>query len=266
MNIVTAADTGFFHCLKELASSVRKFYNRPLIVYDIGLTQQQKQQLDSVAIIIPIEISEKVDHKGRSLICSTGIASTRATHKPFCVKKYFESYREPMILVDADCLFTAKVEESGFDVAVTKAPSKDKNAVYENGVINSGVIFFNTPAAELVDRWALECEKEKTTDQKAISDVLSETIDWDKFNQLQDWHSLKVKVLDARIYNDYHLTKKGKILHFINTKHEKVFFEQLMVAHNQGRDIRKLFARIKRGKVSRTEKIFNKLKSIFSNK
>lgn len=262
MNIVTAADSGFFHCLKELADSVRKFYGKPLIVYDIGLTQEEKQQLD--ATIIPIEISEKVNHKGCSLICSTGIASTRATHKPFCVKKYFESHSEPMILVDADCLFTARVEESGFDVAVTRAPSKKKNVIYENGILNSGVIFFDTSAAELVDRWAVECEKEKTTDQKAISDILSETIDYDSFNKLQDWHGLKVKVLDARTYNDYHLTKKGKILHFINTKHDKNIFEQLMVGYNKGKDIRKLFAKIKRGKVSRTEKIIRKIKSIFS--
>ena len=263
MNIVTASNSKYAHCLRELANSVRKFYDKPLIVYDIGLTQEEKQQLD--ATVIPIEISEKVDHKGRSLICNTGIASTRATHKPFCVKKYFESCSEPMILVDADCLFTARVEESGFDVAVTRVPSK-KNVIYENGVLNSGVIFFNTPAAELVDRWAVECEKEKTTDQKAISDILSETINWDRFNKLQDWHGLKIKVLDARKYNDYHLTKKGKILHFINTRHDKNIFEQLMVAYNQGKDIRKLFAKIKRGKISRTEKIFNKLKSIFSKK
>lgn len=261
MNIVTAADSGFFHCLKELADSVRKFYDKPLIVYDIGLTQDEKQQLD--ATIIPIEISEKVDHKGRSLICNTGIASTRATHKPFCVKKYFESYHEPMILVDADCLFAARAEESGFDVAVTRAPSKDKNAVYENGIINSGVIFFNTPAAQLVDRWALECEKEKTTDQKAISDVLSEMIDWDRFNKLQDWHDLKIKVLDARKYNDYHLTKKGKILHFINTKHDKAIYEKLIAGYKQGKDIRKMFRWIKRGKKTRIERLMENIRKLF---
>ena len=200
MNIVTAADKDFFHCLNELAVSVRKFYDKPLIVYDIGLTEEQKQQLD--AIVIPIEIDDKVNHRGKSLICDTGIASTRATHKPFCVQHYFQNYDEPMILVDADCLFTAKVEEYGFDVAVTRGLSKNKDVVYQNGLINSGVIFFNTSCNELLQRWACECEKDKTTDQKALSDILSETIDWDRFNQLQNWNGLKIKVLDARIYND----------------------------------------------------------------
>ncbi|HBG77662.1 MAG TPA: hypothetical protein DDW84_02270 [Phycisphaerales bacterium] len=115
MNIVTAADSGFFHCLRELAESVRKFYDKLLLVYDLSLTDDEKRQLD------------------------------------------------------------------------------------------------------------------------------------------------------ARIYNDYHLTKKGKILHFINTRHDKAIFEQLVAAYKKGKDMRKLFAKIKRGKVSCTERILGKLKSIFSN-
>ncbi|MGA2914820.1 MAG: hypothetical protein ABSE89_02210 [Sedimentisphaerales bacterium] len=263
MNIVTAGDSGFFHCLKELADSVRRFYNKPVILYDIGLTDEQKNQID--AIIIPIRITEKVNHKGSSLLASSGIPSTRATHKPFCVRHYFENFSEPMILVDADCLFTTRVEETGFDMGVTFYKSKKKHIDYYNGVINSGVIFFNCPAEKLVDAWAIECEKEKTTDQKAISDVLSQTINWKISNKVQDWNGLKIKIFDARIYNDYHLTNKGKILHFINTKHNKDFFEQLMTAYREDKDIRKLFAKIKRGKVSRTERILQKLKSIFSN-
>lgn len=263
VNIVTASDNNFYHCLKELADSVRHFYNKPIIVYDIGLTDEQKKQLD--AVIIPIEISEKVNHKGKSLLAPSGIPSTRATHKPFCVRHYFKNYSEPMIMVDADCLFTTKVEETGFDVGVTFYKSKNKNIDYYNGVINSGVIFFNSPAEKLVDAWAIECEKEKTTDQKALSDVLSQTINWKISDKTHDWNGLKIKIFDARIYNDYHLTDKGKILHFINTKHDKIFFEQLMIAYKEGKDIRKLFAKVKRGKVSRTERILNKIKSIFSN-
>ena len=263
MNIVTASDAGFFHCLKELACSVRRFYNKPLIVYDIGLTQEQKQQLD--ATIIPIEISEKVNHKGRSLLCDTGIPSTRATHKPFCVRHYFENYTEPMILIDADCLFTTRVEETGFDVGVTFYKSK-KQIDYANGAINSGVIFFNSPAAKLVDTWALECENEKTTDQKALSDVLGQTIDWKISGKVQDWHGLKIKIFNARIYNDYHLTKKGKILHFINTKHNKYIYEKLIDGYKQGKDTRKMFRWIKRGKKTRLERVFENLANLVKSK
>jgi hypothetical protein len=43
-NIVTACDANFFRCLEELAKSVRKFYGKPVIVYDLGLTEEQKQR------------------------------------------------------------------------------------------------------------------------------------------------------------------------------------------------------------------------------
>ena len=263
MNIVTACDASFFHCLKELAESVRQFYNKPVILYDIGLTDEQKKQID--AVTIPIKITEKVNHKGKSLLASSGIPSTRATHKPFCVRHYFENFSEPMILVDADCLFTTRVEETGFDVGVTFYKSK-KQIDYCNGAINSGVIFFNSPAEKLVNAWAIECEKEYTTDQKAISDVLSRTINWKISGKAQDWYGLKIKIFNARIYNDYHLTKKGKILHFINTKHDKYIYEKLIEGYKQGKDIRKMFRWIKRGKKTRLERVFENITNFVKSK
>jgi hypothetical protein len=261
MNIVTAGDARFFHCLKELADSIRKIYNKPVILYDIGLTDEQKKQID--AVIIPIKITEKVNHKGRSLLAPSGIPSTRATHKPFCIRHYFENFSQPMILVDADCLFTTRVEETGFDVGVTCHKSRKKQVNYYNGIINSGVIFFNSPAEKLVNCWAEECEKEFTTDQKALSDVLSQTINWNIFNKVQDWHGLKIKIFNAKIYNDFHLTKKGKILHFINTKHDKFIYEKLIKGYKEGKDIRKMFRWIKRGKKTRLERISDNITNFF---
>jgi len=257
MNVVTACDAVFFHCLRELADSVRKFYCKPVIVYDLGLTEENKEQLD--AIVIPISVDEEVNHKGRSLLDPSGIPNTRATHKPFCVKHYFGNYTDPMIFVDSDCLFTQRVEETGFDVGVTYAPRKRKDIIYYNGIINSGVIFFNVAATELVDRWAEECKKEKTTDQKALSDVLSETVDFKDYKRIQQWHGLKIKIFDARIYNDYHLTKKGKILHFINTRHREDIYKKLIEGHRKGEDIRKIFREVKRGKKSRVKLLMDKL-------
>jgi len=258
MNIVSGGDSNVFHCLKELAVSVRRFYGKPIIIYDIGLTAEQKKQLDAVVVTIPI--AREVNCKGKAFLSPEGIPSTRATHKPFCVKHYFENHQEPMIMVDADCLFTQRVEETGFDVGVTYyRPKNPEQIYYYNGIINSGVIFFNSPATELVNRWAKECKNENTTDQKALSDVLSETINWDKYKQIQDWHGLKIKIFDARIYNDYHLTKKGKILHFITSKHQKDYYEKLIDGYKQGKDIRKMFREIKRGKKSHIKSIAEKL-------
>ena len=105
-------------------------------------------------------------------------------------------------------------EEKGFDVAVTYTPPrKGEQIYYYNGIINSGVIFFNTPATELVNRWAENCYQENTTDQKALSDVLEETINFQEYKKIQQWGGLKIRIFDTKIYNDFHLTRKGKILH-----------------------------------------------------
>ncbi|MFH1615458.1 MAG: hypothetical protein ABIG61_10310 [Planctomycetota bacterium] len=262
MNVVTASDDGFFHCLKELACSVKKYYDKPIIVYDLGLSEEHKKQFE--AVIIPIQIDETVDHKGTSLLSPGGIPSTRATHKPFCVKHYFQYYTEPMIFVDADCLFTQKVEETGFDVGVTYTPPrKGKRVYYYNGVINSGVIFFNTPACELVDCWARQCRRKDTTDQKALSDVIEETVVLRDYKRIQQWHGLKIKIFDTAAYNDFHLTGKGKILHFINTKHDKDIYERLIAGYKKGKDIRAMFREIKRGRKSRPKIIKEKFIAFF---
>lgn len=152
MNIVTTADSKFAHCLKELAKSVRKYYGKPLIIYDLGLTEDDKKQID--AEIIPFRVDDEVNYRGSAYLSPDGHESTRATHKPFCVRHYYENYNEPMILVDADCLFTERVELTGFDFGITYAPPrKNKKVVYYNGRFNSGVMFFNTPMFGLIDKW-----------------------------------------------------------------------------------------------------------------
>ncbi|MBN1457533.1 MAG: hypothetical protein JW912_06760 [Sedimentisphaerales bacterium] len=263
MNIVTTADTKFTHCLKELAKSVRKYYAKPLIVYDLGLTEEDKKQID--AVIIPFKVDDEINYQGSAYLAPDGHENIRATHKPFCVRHYFENYNEPMILVDADCLFTERVELTGFDFGFTYAPPrKNKKVIYYNGRFNSGVMFFNTPVFDLIDKWQQECRRDNTTDQKAIFDVLDRSIDWKNYTLPQKWKNYSIKILDPAIYNDYHLTKKGKILHFITSKHQKDIFEKLMEGFYQGKDIRKMFRLIKRGKQSRLASLIDSIKNLFS--
>ena len=118
MNIVTSSDSNFFHCLQGLAETVRKHYGKQVICYDVGLTDEQKKTVD--AQVIPIEID--VDFKGYATFMKHSTIQTQAiktTHKPFCVSHYFENFNEPMMLVDADCTFTERVEETDFDLGVT---------------------------------------------------------------------------------------------------------------------------------------------------
>ena len=240
MNIVTSADSNFFHCLEGLAASVRKHYGKQVIVYDVGLTDEQIQSVD--AKVIPIKID--VDFKGYATFMKHSTIETKAiktTHKPFCVTHYFQNYSEPMILVDADCSFTAKVEETGFDLGVTL---RRKNRIDTTnpwiGILNAGVIFFNTYTEEFIPTWAKCCQKDNTTDQKELSEILGETIDWKHYNKIYEWHGTKVKVFDASIYNDVRL-KNGKIFHYKGKRHDKGIYEKLIQAQMEGKNVYKLF-------------------------
>jgi len=257
MNIVTSADSKFFHCLPKLAESVRKFYDKQLIVYDVGLTRDEKNCLDAHIIQITID----VDFYNYAIFKK--VLFIRATHKPFCVKHYFENYSEPMILVDADCLFRERVEEYDFDVGVTLKPREriDVSNHY-TGVLNSGVIFFNTNSAELINRWMNECQKSNSTDQKALTDILSETIDWKHYDKIYDWHGLRVKVFKTDDYNDYYL-KNGKIFHFKGERHKKDIYEKLIREENQRTDLYQTFKELTRRrrkswKESLTKRLFRK--------
>jgi hypothetical protein len=235
MNIVTSSDSNYFHCLEVLAESVRKHYGKRVIVYDVGLTEQQRNSID--AEVISIEIA--VDFRGYT-DKATG-AYIKTTHKPFCVKHYFENYSEPMIFVDADCMFMERVEEKGFDVGVTlRRPGRIDLSDYYGGILNAGVIFFNTKSSELVEEWIKRCQKENTTDQKELSEMLSETIDWKRYNKIYDWHGLKIKVFNAKKYNDVQL-KNGKIFHYKGKRHTKEVYEQLLQAQKNGGDLYDLF-------------------------
>jgi len=261
VNVVTSTDSNFFHCLKGLAESIKKYYGKKLIVYDVGLTEQEKNAID--ATIIPIEV--EVDFTGYAKF-SKGfghktIHMIKTTHKPFCVRHYFEHYTEPMIMVDADCLFNAKVEETGFDLGVTlrrKERIDVKNPWY--GIINAGVLFFNSYPGRLVDVWMEGCLKENTTDQKELSEILSETIDWQHYDKIYDCNGIKVKVFNAQEYNDV-LLKNGKIYHFKGKRHQKDIYEKLLEAKKQGEDIYELFNELTgRKKEKRLKRLFKSLK------
>lgn len=238
MNIVSTADSGFFVPLRELAKSVRAHYGRPLIVYDLGLTAAQKEELDAEVVGIDVEVDFQ-QHAS-----SAKGPFIKATHKPFCVKHYWEHHNEAMMLVDADCLFMEKVEESGFDVGVTLR-SKDRMDLSDpySGVLNSGVVFFNTKSTALVDRWIEECRKDNTTDQKALTDLLSESIDWQDYDRVYDWQGLKVKVFRTDEYNDFYL-KDGKIFHFKGKRHAEGIYERLMAEQQEGEDAYKTFKQL----------------------
>lgn len=262
MNVVTSSDSNFFHCLKGLSESVKKYYGKGPIIYDVGLTDEQRNAVDGTIIQLDVDMDFTGYANFNKGFGHRTIQMIKTTHKPFCVRHYFENYSEPMIMVDADCLFNTKVEEYGFDVGVTlrrKERIDLKNPWY--GIINAGVIFFNSYAKELIDTWADGCMQENTTDQKELSEILSEMIDWQHYDKIYDWHGIKVKVFNAEVYNDVRL-KNGKIYHFKGKRHDKEIYEQLLAAQKQGRNMYDVFNELtSRGKRKWLRRLFETRKS-----
>lgn len=259
MNIVTSADSNFFHCLEGLAETVRKHYGKQVICYDVGLTEEQRNSVD--AHVIPIEIDVDFQSYATYKKNSTDISQIiKATHKPFCVNHYFNHFDEPMILVDADCTFTERLEETGFDLGVTL---RRKNRIDLTnpwiGILNTGVIFFNKHVKELIDVWEHGCIDDNTSDQKALSEILSETIDWKHYDKIYDWNGIKVKVFNAAVYNDVRL-KDGKIFHFKGKRHDPEIYQQLLQAQRDGGNLYELFNKL----TGRKKKTF--LERLFSQK
>ena len=233
VNIVTSANHGFFHCLAGLVESVHRHYGKRPIVYDLGLTDADRAALD--AEIVPLVVpADSFDYTG---VGDTGRRFIRTTHKPSCVRHYWQTHDEPMIFLDADCLMMARVEETGFDLGVTLRTGKSLDLTNPyNGVLNAGVLFFNTPATAFVDVWEQACRQSDTTDQKALVEILGETIDWQHYDRVYDWHGLTVKVFRTDDVNDYHMRAPGRIWHLKGNRHSAAMYEKLMSAIRAGKN------------------------------
>ena len=239
MNIVTSANHDFAHCLASLIGSIHQHYGQRPIVYDLGLTPEDRQSMDAVFVDFPVAAATF------GFVTKGGHQFVRATHKAGCIQDYWRRHDEPMMFVDADCLFRARVEEKGFDVGVTlRTRGLDVSDPF-NGVLNSGVLIFNDPAPELLGRWAEQCLIGETTDQKALVEVLSETIDWSAYDRVYDWHGLKVKVFRTDDINDYHL-RTGRIWHFKGVRHAVAIHRQLLAAIQAGKDPFAVYKRMHR--------------------
>jgi hypothetical protein len=249
MRVFTAGDSNFYSCLEQLAKSVRELYGEPLIVYDIGLTEEQASTLDCT--IHKVEVGK--EHLAFTVHNKTSFIN--ATHKPHCIKQYFEHYPSPAIYVDADCVFRGKVELNGFDIGVTVKPKKKRDTTnFYNGIINTGVIFFNTYPQKLINRWIEECSTGQHTDQSALAKMLSERIDWKETGNVYDWYGISVKTLPVEDYNDYYL-KSGKIFHFKGERHNPKIYYKLLETIRNGGDAYSQFRDFTKKQTSLTEKV-----------
>jgi Nucleotide-diphospho-sugar transferase len=210
--VLTCADADYFHFLPFFEANVeRKFGALPLI-YDLGLTPEQRASLRAPVLGIEIPADYKDHEPTRGYVMTT--------HKPACIAHALDHSPGGVLYADADVLFAAPVTPADLgsaDVAVTPRTARERQPKYlENGALNAGVLWFaNTPEARrLLSDWTEACDEGDRTDQKALSDLLAA---FDLLGGLGPVtrDDLTVLRLDAREFNDVRL-KTGRVLHFKN--------------------------------------------------
>lgn len=219
-DIMTCGDQKYFTFLKIFEKNVFNRYHFFPIIYDLGLTEDQRKLLKSEIRKIPISQSFYMKNSSNYI---------QVTHKPSCILDYFSYHNKNILYVDADTLFVSTFNHTLFkdiDIAITPRHRKErKKEYYTNGFINSGVLFFrNTNSVkELLLLWEKKCCDPDTTDQKALSDIFSDQINLLEAKHIQKWNDLNILLLEAEIYNDV-ACKTGKLLHFKNAgRNEKAF-------------------------------------------
>lgn len=225
IKIITAADSNYYKFLISLEKNIHNIFNQYLIIYDLSLTSNQIKNLQSK--VRRVEINKEYasfDVRG----------NIRATHKPLCILDCLREYKDSdCIYIDSDILFTQYVSYDVFadsDIAVAhRHPKEQSEGHFMNGLINTGFIYFrNTHKVhEIVNEWYDECCKENSTDQIALSNVLSKII---YIQQAPISHEvtemgIKINILDPNIYNDTSLTT-GNILHFKNAGRSRKVFKR----------------------------------------
>ena len=212
--IMTCGDGRYFEFLYNFERNVRRQFGFWPVIYDLGLEEEQRQRLksDIRKVVVPEAFNTQ-----------NSLNYIRTTHKPHCVLDCLATYPQDCLYVDADAVFVSAFAEDVFgdaDIAVTpRHPKERKEKYYANGLLNAGVIFFRNNQeciARFVSAWRNKCEEPDVTDQKALSDLLSEEITLlGPTPALQTWQGLKVELLDAKTYNDVSC-RTGKLFHFKN--------------------------------------------------
>ncbi|UTF50110.1 glycosyltransferase family 77 protein [Desulfomicrobium sp. ZS1] len=210
--IITCGDSKYFEFLQNFENNIFTIFGYYPTIYDLGLKEDEKAQLKSEVRKIPI--------KEKFWELNT-IGYVKTTHKPRCIKDILNEKIQDCIYVDADVIFTSKIQETEIDnadIGITPRHTKERKPEYfTNGHINAGFIFFkNTEDVKLlIDKWILSCKDQDTTDQKALSDILKEEIDIINGEKIQKYKNINVLLLDPSIFNDVSC-KTGRMFHFKN--------------------------------------------------
>jgi hypothetical protein len=253
--IITSGDKSYFKFLWRFENNVFRRFGEYPIIYDLGLTDSQKSKLKSKILKTDVPTSFS-GHTSEGFI--------KAIHKPACVFDFLKRNSSNCLFLDADILFRRNIKDTDFlmddfDIGITpRHPIEQNEKLFENGFLNSGVIYFsnNQSTLNFVNLWIEECEKENTSDQLALSNLIS--FSKNSFFKLDrvNTNGVKVKLLDPKKYNDVSLTK-GLILHYKNAGRYGGAYKRYVNEYN----ILQIFAPIRIGYLYHVmiKKIFNKI-------
>lgn len=229
-SIITCGDSRYFYFLKNFEQNIYERYGFLPIIYDLGLTKEQRTKLKSPLrkVTIPPLFNQKNSNN-----------HIKAIHKPLCISDCLTSFSKDVLYLDADTLSISPFQSEDFkgcDIAITpRHPKERKPSYYVNGLINSGVIFFRNhkKVHNIIAMWDDLCQDSDITDQKALSDILTPCIDILGEKGLYKWHDLNILLLDTEIYNDVSC-RTGKLFHFKNAgRTDKAYQRYRMMARCQ---------------------------------
>ena len=214
-HILTFADAKFFPIVHRLAAHLRRFEGYQLFVYDLGMDNGQQQSLAALGVNLLF-----TETPGDALGLNAK-GQIRAVHKMYCIEHFLCSYKDSVLVLDADTLVVENIDELWPDepdgiVVTARHPREHAPHQFANGIINSGVMAFGAAiSSEFFAHWKERCLSDaNATDQSALSDLLAaENVDFWTFDVKQPCRWGSVVVRDGEIYNDV-TCRTGKIFHF----------------------------------------------------
>lgn len=206
MNFMTCADHKFMRFARVLQKTMQSHGGMRLYIYDIDPSHEKHKDADfKISVGLGFDQFDSLGH-------------IIANHKPLCIEDFLRRMNEPCVAIDSDCLITGQIEESefdGFDVGVTpRGIREDKPHILKNGLINSGFLFFRPKESvfRLLELWRDRCADGNISDQKALSDILQRSIDFNKGVGVQCCEDVEVGLIDPNDYNDV-TCKTGRVFH-----------------------------------------------------
>ncbi|QFT64805.1 putative nucleotide-diphospho-sugar transferase [Roseivivax sp. THAF30] len=210
MIIITCGDSNFLFALEEIEKNIRLFSGAYPVIYDVGLTERDRQKLKSNIVKLDFESSFR---------SKTNEGYIRTHHKPAAIRNALKKFNQPVLYLDADMLITKRISYQSLplaDVVITPRHPKEmeRESHIKNGLLNAGFLLFNNndKSLGLLNKWAEECGDTRKSDQKALSDLTLGSNEG-KAGQYYKVEGAEVACIDPVLWNDV-TGRTGYILHF----------------------------------------------------